>query len=91
MSKILSIRNTTLKSNNSASDKNLNILQNNNIIKVIQHITKPLIRGNNSMVFNNNKLFYSKNFSSESSKIKSSLPSLSQNNSKKKNHKFTKK
>ena len=84
MSKILSVRNTTLKSNNSASDKNLNILQNNNIIKVIQHITKPLIRGNNSMVFNNNKLFYSKNFSSESSKIKSTLPSLSQNNSKKK-------
>ena len=79
MSTILSSRNKFFKSNNSKNAKNLV----NNITKINELKAKPLKIGNNSMVFNNNKIFYSKHLSPPSSKIKSPLPSLSPNNSNK--------
>ena len=65
MSKELGRRNTSFQSIN---------VSNNNPLKVKQSDIKPLIKNNNSMLYNNNNLFFSKHFSPLSNSIKTPSP-----------------
>ena len=60
-----------------SSFQSLNITNDNHIttkVYDIKPIVKPLIKNNNSMVFNNNILFYSKQFSPSSGSIRTTVP-----------------
>ena len=79
MSKILG-RNTPLKSYSLTNDKSLRIKQNNNIIKISEFKSQPVIKKIYPIPFNNNNLFYSKYISPPSNKKSPIPPLLIENN-----------
>ena len=81
MSKILG-RNIPLKSYSLTNDKSLRIKQNNNIIKISEFKSQPVIKKRYPIPFNNNNnnLFYSKHISPPSNKKSHIPPLLIENN-----------
>ena len=69
-----------------SSFQSLNITNDNHITTKVydsKPIVKPLIKNNNSMLFNNNILFYSKQFSPSSGSIRTTVPTPIETNTNK--------